>query len=262
MNRLTLAAISMILLTGVVGLWVPVRGATVASLAARPGEEGDLRSKLVVSGVGEVQRKPDFATITVGFECQESSARVASSQAGAAIEAIGKAINALALPGEKQVQTGSIDLAPIYDPQPMDPMGRPTGQPRLSGYRASSTLQIRTADAKSIGVIIDAATGAGANRIFGVSFGLKEALRAREEAIRLAAASAAAKADALAGALRLSIDGVLTATTSDPDQGRFYGRNMATNMAQAEGGFSEAIEPGMVTVRAEVSVTYLISDVK
>jgi len=259
MNRLTLAATTIVLLTGVVGLCAPVRGAAAASGATRLDEEADRRSKLVVSGVGEVQRKPDFATITVGFEGQEATARAASAKAGAAIEAIGKAINALPLPGEKQIQTGSVDLAPVYDPQPVDSVGRPTGQPKLSGYRASSTMQIRTADAKSIGVIIDAATGAGANRIFGVSFGLKEALQAREEAIRLAAASAAAKAETLAGALRLKIDGVLTATTSDPDQGRFYGRNMTANMAQAEGGFSEAIEPGMVTVRAEVSVTYLIS---
>lgn len=206
---------------------------------------------ITVSGSGEVERKPDYAVVVVGMQVRETSAAAASEAVGNAMLKIRKALDELNFPNMR-LQTSGVSLNPAYSWQ----NDRGDQRQTLIGYDASSTLRVRLEDPTKIGAVIDAAVRAGANRIHGISFELKEALAARQEAITMAAQAARQKAETLAAALGLRITSVLTATTSSDTP---PWQPLAANRAQfdaAAAGLGDVIEPGMVTVRAEATVTF------
>ena len=214
---------------------------------------------LAVSGIGEVQRKPDFAIVLVGIEVREPTAAKASERAGKSIEAVTKAISDLRL-SAMTLQTSSVSLSPAYT-WLRDTTGNDGDRRKLVGYDATSIIRVKVEDPRSVGRIMDAAIAAGANRIDGVTFELKAALEASNEAITLAAKAARQKADTLAAALGMSIEAVIEATTSNVEEGwRQPMSQMTSNLAApaspAPDGLGSSIEPGMVTVKAEVSVRY------
>ena len=93
---------------------------------------------------------------------------------------------------EADVQTSELSLAPRYGER---------GDPELPvGYVASNVVTARVRDLDALGAVIGAATGAGANRIDGLSFALSDPGPAREQARRLAVADAVAAAETLADA--------------------------------------------------------------
>ncbi len=234
--------------------------ASISLLGAAPMTQPDVATKtaaatgpvITVSGSGEVERKPDYAVVHVGIQVREKSAGAASEKVGVAMRDIGKALEALKLPN-MQLQTSGVSLNPAYSWHNDGQEQRQT----LLGYDASSTLKIRIEDPARIGAIIDTAVGAGANRIHGISFELKEALKARQEALTMAAHAAREKADTLAAALGLRITTVVTATaSSDSPPWQPMMANRAAFAAEGAPGMGEGIEPGMVTVRAETTVTF------
>lgn len=226
-----------------------------SALAVQPdavtaARAGTVYPQITVSATGEVQRKPDYAFVHIGVEFREPTATAASERAGSAMDKVVKAIEELKLPGQ-QLQTSGVSLNPAY-------VWRSQEEPRqLLGYDAVSMLRVRCEDPKSVGKIIDAAIMAGANRIDGVSFEIKEALEARQEATRLAAQAARQKAETLAGALGLKIRSVVTATTSS-DSPRPWMMAQANRVASAPSpeGLGGAVEPGLITIQAEATVTF------
>src|SRR5262249_47431554 len=96
-----------------------------------------------------------------------------------------------------------------------------------------------------------------------VQFGIKEALAAREEAVKLATQAAKRKAEVMADALGLKLKRVVNASTSSSFYGASYGGNRMTaqvagNLASG-GGQSEqgdAIEPGKIEVWAQANVSF------
>jgi uncharacterized protein YggE len=112
------------------------------------------------------------------------------------------------------------------------------------------TLSVRDLDL--VGRAIDAAVGAGANTILGISFGLQDLSRARTEALALAVRDARAKADAIAQAVGLRIIGIERIVERETDVRPFM-------VQPAEAGLLRApapVEPGMVTVSAVVTVAF------
>lgn len=212
----------------------------------------DERPIIRVTGSGEVQRRPDYAVVYVGIDVREQSAMKASEEAGAKIATIVKALEGLKIQGT-QVQTTEVRLSPAYKWDGGDQ------QRLLVGYDASSMVKVRIDDPKAAGKVIDAATGAGANRIDGISFEINQALEARQEALRLAARAAKQKAETLADALEMRITCVIEATTSSNEGNVWMPQAQLANSAsrvQEAGGFDGSVEPGLVTVRAEASVTF------
>lgn len=240
---LTALAASLVLFSG---------AAASAALPSQPDAVPAPKSAsplITVSATAEVQRKPEIAVVHLGVELREATASAASEKVGAAMDKVLKAINDLKAAGV-QLQTSGVSLSPAYSYQ-QDNLRQ------LLGYDASSMLRIRVEDPKSIGRIIDAAISAGANRIDGISFEVKEALQPRQEATTLAAKAARDKADTLAAALGLKIKSVVTATTSG-DSPRYWAMTANRRMsAAAEGmGMGEGIEPGLITFTAEATVTF------
>lgn len=209
---------------------------------------------ITVTGSGEVRAAPDEAVVGLGVVAQMEQAREAQRQASRVAQAILDAVAALGVPAEA-VQTSQLVLTPVYEHPSPRAMQVPT-EPRIIGYRASNVVTVRLADLAKVGPVIDAGIEAGANRVEGVTFQLRDDRAAREEALRRAVAEASGKARAMAGALEVELGPVLDAHEGGVTVERPYLAVRA--MAMEAGDAATPVAPGEVTLSANVTLRYRI----
>jgi uncharacterized protein YggE len=202
-----------------------------------------------VTGNGEARANPDRATLDVAVETHGATAAQAASENAALSQKIADALKAK-LGDSGKIQTGSYNLNPDYQQR----QGEITAQ--IIGYRAVNTVSVETTALDRVGALIDAAIGAGANRIDSVSFTLRDQSGPRNDAIAKAAADALSQARALAAALGVKLKRVLHASTSAEPRPIFM--NMAVARMSAAPSVPTPISPGQITVPATVSLTYEI----
>jgi uncharacterized protein YggE len=200
-----------------------------------------------VSGNSEVQAAPDLATLEIAIETHAASADQAAGLNGALAEKVRQALTSK-LADKGTMWTGGYSLFPEYTEHH-------DGEPTLSGYRAENSITVQTSELGLVGPLIDAAIGAGANRISALRYTLREDSKARSEAIAKAAHDAQAQASALANALNLKLGPVIKASTESEVRpvplARFATSAMAANV-------QTPISAGQVTVPATVSLIYAI----
>lgn len=221
---------------------------------AAPAATATQETTLSVNGIGKVERVPDYLDVTVGIVEDQSTASEAQAAAEAIMAKLVADVRALNLAGV-ELQTGTVSLEPRYEER-----ANYQAIPKIVGYRAAISIRVRTTDLPAASKIIDTSLKAGANQVQSVTFGIKEALEAREEAIKLAGKAAKRKAATLAEALDLKLGRVITAS-SFAQQTPWYPMNRMSNLAQVasstEGGSDgEAVVPGKIEITAEVSVTF------
>lgn len=231
----------------------PVFG--TAALAAQPDpvvirRGADEPATLTAVGTGIVSIKPDRATVTLGIDIQADKSEQAQSLANQALTRILAAIRGTGVQ-DLVIQTSTLSLQPVFSFEQ-----RPSGQsePKLIGYRATSTVQVRSGDLTAVGRLIDAGVGAGANRVDGISFDVKDDTKARADALAAAAKHARAQAEVMANALGLKLGRVVQAHTGVRDVpspiARFGGMKAMAESAPTP------VEPGEMTVSAEATVTF------
>ena len=202
-----------------------------------------------VSGDGQAQSPPDQATVELAIETHAVTAGEAAGGNGALAQKVRDALrNKL---GDKGTMwTGGYSLYPDYsEPGP----GR---EAKIIGYHAQNSITIETASLDLVGPVIDAAIGAGANRVNSLQYGLRDNTKARSEAITRASKDAQAQAQALASALGVKLGAVLKATTVAEVRPIPVMRMQAAGAMMA--GAATPVEAGQITVPATVSLTYEI----
>jgi uncharacterized protein YggE len=206
-----------------------------------------------VTGYGEAAGTPDSARIQLGVNVVDSDVGRAVEEANTTTDAVRAAVLALGV-AERDVLTTNYNVWPEdrYDPQ----TGIPTGE-RV--YRVESTLQIKTTDISGMGDLITAALDAGANNIFGISFGLDETAALAAQARELAVADAEARAQQLTAELGLTLGEPLY--ISEGAVAGPYGP--VYSLAEAGyglggGGGGAPINSGQATVTIQVNITYKI----
>ncbi len=220
-----------------------------------PGGE-DVVPVLSVQGSGEARVAPDEATVRLGVLVQDPSARAAQEKVNLAANAILEAVRKLGVRPE-QIQTSDLSLNPIYS-QPQQQRPDEPYEPRITGYQASNVVSIRLADLALVGRVIDAGLGAGANRLDGVAFGLRDDAAARATALTRASETARAKAETLARALRVRLVELIEVAEG--------GVQVYTPFKQARGAAMESmamdtgtpVSAGEVGVNASVTLRYRI----
>ena len=204
-------------------------------------------STLSVTGNAALHVKPDEAKIVIGVVTQESKADQAATENAARLEAVFHALRQ-AIGGNADIKTISYGLTPDYRSQSGE------RQPEIAGYTATNTVQVTLDDLQKVGVVIDAATRSGANRIENIQFTLRDPDEKHTEALRQAAANARARADALAAALGLTISRVLTVQEGGraPIPIRPFPMAFARNKEAAR---PAPIEAGTLDVNSSVTLT-------
>lgn len=150
-----------------------------------------------------------------------------------------------ALEGGAQLRTVGYSLSPRYD------VPKEGGTPSISGYVASNTVRVTDAPVRSVGPLIDAATGAGANQIQRIEFGLKDDQAVRSQAAREAAVRARARADALAAAVGVRPVRILSVVENVATDGPVR----EVMMARMQDSAATPIEPGTIEVSSTVTLT-------
>lgn len=206
---------------------------------------------LSTSGRATVTRTPDTAEVSVGVVTTAKTSLDAQDLLNRQMDRVTNQVKAIALAG-LTIQTQGLNLQPEFEPMHQS---TPEKMPRIIGYRASITINIRTSEPKRVGAVVDAAINAGANQIYGISFFLKDDAEAQREAVANAAKDARAKVEAMAGAMGLKVVRILNATTNT-SMARPMFQNMAM-MAEAAPMRSVAATPveiGESSVYAEVTL--------
>ena len=213
---------------------------------------------VTVSAHASIDRQPDRAVILLAVESQAEAARTAASQNATAMQRVLAAIRATGVP-EREIRTTSYNLYPVYAPQPREP--RPVDEqvaPRVVGYRAVNMVQVNVDTVTRAGAVIDAAIEAGANRVAGLSFELRDPQAARLEAIDAAVRKARAEAQTIATAAGETLGPVLTIHT---DGGYMPAPAPAYRMIAQDGMAMAApppppIEGGVMQIMANVTLVY------
>ncbi len=119
-------------------------------------------------------------------------------------------------------------------------------------------MSVRAEDLSLVAAVIDAALAAGANQLEGVSFGLQDDQAVKQQALRQAIEEAHGKADAMAAALGVELDAIIS-VTEEPGFVREPMMEMSRAMA-LQSNAQTSVSPGQVVVRASVSIEYRLSD--
>lgn len=208
---------------------------------------------LTVNGQAQVMVSPDRARVNLGAEAQESDASEATAKVNSIMNNALSNIKRLGIK-EDAIQTTQVNLYPVYASlKSGDP-----GPAKVVGYRATNTVQVTVDDLSLVGKVLDAANEAGANRQNGVNFELKDDTVAKAKALRLAAAEARTKAQALADALDVRL--VELSVVNEGGVNVVYPRAYAYDGAMvAKGSAGTPIQSGQLTIQANVSLVYVIA---
>lgn len=139
-----------------------------------------------VSGEGKVSVPPDVALINVGVQAQASTVKEAQEFLNSNINKVSEAIKKVGV-DQKDIQTTNYNVYPNTDFM--------TGTQRVTGYTASTNLNIKVREIDKANAVIDEATKNGANQIGGVTFDIDDKTKLENEAREKAVADAKSKAE-------------------------------------------------------------------
>ena len=221
----------------------------IALFLAAPLNAEELNRTITVTGTGIVNTAPDQATITVGIETQDRTARDALTQNNLRMSDMISVLTEAGITG-RDVQTTQLNLNPVWD-------HRNSGQqPRIVGYAASNLVMIRVRDLPVLGRVLDQISDAGANRIHSIRFGLQDTTDITNEARRRAVADAKNKAELYAGGLGANVGRVITISENSATP-----RPQPMAVARAESmAMDVPIAEGEVGISARVNVMFELVD--
>jgi uncharacterized protein YggE len=242
MKQITIAALA--------ALALAAAARTADAQQPMPPREPSIR----VTGVGEAKAQPDEAVADFAVETSAATAQAAAAENAQLMERVIAALVRSGVPRER-IETTGYNVFPDYDPTP-----RPEAtEPRVRGYRVINSVAATLHDIGKVGAVIDAALGAGANRVNGVRFGLRDPQAFRQRAIDDAVRRARADGEALAASLGLTLGMVREAYTTDIGGGAPPEPMYRMAMSDAAGNAPTPINPGEQTVRATVVIVFAIS---
>lgn len=234
------------LLAGVLGLTVLTGCAVPAVSSAEPGQT---RNSISVSGSGIAYGRPDLATISIGVQTINTDAGQAVAQNNAQAEGIMAALKALGIE-DKDLQTNNFSVNAQRDYDPV------TGQPKNTiTYYVDNTLSVTVRDIARLGEVLGKAVEAGANNIYGISFGVSDPAALEAEAREKAMADARVRAEQLAKAAGVSLGSPIQISESlnYPQPVPFM-----REAALAADAASVPVATGQMQISIQVSVSYEI----
>jgi uncharacterized protein YggE len=231
--KITIAALLVLAVAALAGVGRP-EGAGGASDDARVG--------ITVTGTGHAKAVPDEAEFSLGVTSKGQTARAALAENSAQMQRLIAALKAAGV-AEGDIKTQDVSVGQSYEG---------SGQP--NGYSAHNSVSVLIRDLDQAGVLLDAASRAGATDVYGPSLSRSDRDGFEAKALKDAVANARTRAKALAEAAGVSL-GEVTAIveSSQPQPGPFYamaGRAVADAKAP--------IQPGTEEVTAFVTVTFAL----
>ncbi|MFC3077647.1 SIMPL domain-containing protein [Phenylobacterium terrae] len=203
---------------------VTAQPAPAPTLTITPGE-----TLLNVTAEGRSRRQPDLAIFSAGVVTQAKTAGEALTANAQRMDAVIAALKRAGI-AERDIQTSTLTLQPQYtQPRPPEPYPRrdPAGAviepaepqaPRIIGYEARNSVQVRVRRLGEMGRVIDTLVSAGANQVDGPSFTVEEPEPALDEARVAAMQRARERAELYAKAAGLRVGRIISIS----EQGGYF----------------------------------------
>ncbi|MEI7648897.1 MAG: SIMPL domain-containing protein [Methanomicrobiales archaeon] len=229
--------------------------ACVGIAAAAPLDITSNNKLIQASGTGNVIGTPDRAQITFSVETENPDVKIAQQDNAARMATVIDALVAIGIPRDALKTTG-YNIYPLYED-----MTKSILDQKVRTYRVTNTLTVTLHDVNKTGNVIDVAVANGINQANTIQFLLsdEQSQILRTEALKKAVARARADADTVAGAMGTVIIGVQSADISGGYSPVLFDnyQYQAWN-AMMKSAAPTPIQPGDITVSAQVSITYLI----
>ncbi len=230
---------------------VLVTMAVIGCAAAQTTDAANI-NVIHVSGSGSVTGTPDRAQLTFSVQTENPNVKTAQSDNAVRMNAVIDALVAAGIPKD-QMKTTGYSIYPVYQDS--------TGllNPKIKTYQVTNTLQVTLKDVNQTGTVIDTAVTNGINTVSSIQFMLsdEQAQTLRSEALKKAVTLARADADVVAAALGVNITGTQSADISQGYMPVVYDTYRA-EAAITKSAVPTPIQPGDVTVTAQVTITYSI----
>ncbi|MEW5718964.1 MAG: SIMPL domain-containing protein [Chloroflexota bacterium] len=211
LNRISLAIAAILLVVAVAVLGYFAMTPRLAPTAANAGNISATSAQqtttdsagIFVSGTGKVRLKPNIATASIGVDITAGNLAEATAQSNTRMNTLIEKLKALGI-ADKDIQTTNYSITPITS-QP-----RTGGTPTITGYRVSNQVSITVRKIDDTGKVLDAVVAAGANNIYGISFGVDDPTPYQQQARAAAIKDAQDKAAQLAKAANVTLGKVVS----------------------------------------------------
>lgn len=206
---------------------------------------------ITVTGSGEVILVPDLAYINVGVHTEAEDVTSAVNSNNNQARAIKEAMVGMGVE-EKDIQTSNFN---VYSMNRYDDMGNIAG----TNYAVDNTLYIIVRDMPRLSEILDAALGAGANQIYGISFDIANRADAMAQARDLAIKDAEEKALSIANTAGVQLGQVINISVKNNSYVQtLAGYGMGGGMMDQAA--SVPVSAGQIVVTANADVVYEFGD--
>jgi uncharacterized protein YggE len=235
-------------------------------------------SGVSVVGVGEVKTAPDIARTNVGVEARSTQAEQATAEANQRMAAVLSALKAAGV-AEADLRTHSLSINFERDYQPPPPPPLPVeAAPAARGpnkaapaqaaaavaapavpegfYRVSNMVEVTIRDLNRASQILAAATTAGANQLWGITFEVADTTAL----VALARSKAVEKAKQNAEQLQQLTGVKLGPIVAITDGAASQGPVPMFAAARAELANSVPVERGELTITHQVTILYGLED--
>lgn len=206
---------------------------------------------MVVTGLGQAEVQPDQAEITLAVVSTGKSLGELQDQNSRAVNRVINSLLELGLE-RQQIETTGYNAWPQYvygDREDRQP-------PEITGYQVRNQITITSGDMQGIGQIVDTALKAGANEVQNISYSLKDYSSVQATALSQACTNANIKANAIARALGIKLGAIVSVKEGSTPAEVYPIYVGATRTGLA--GEDIPIQPGNITVRSTVTITYQI----
>lgn len=197
--------------------------------------------QVTVIGQGEAKGTPDTAYVQIGVETEANTTQVALEQNNAQVTAIISRLKELGV-ADRDIQTSNFSINPRYDNE-----GR-----QVTGYQVSNMVAVTIRNLEQTGALLDQVVEVGANRVYGISFGIDNQTELLAQARNAAIADARARAEQLAQVSGNTLGEVLVITENIGSSVQ----PLPMRSGIAEDAAAVPIQTGEQTVGAQVQVTF------
>ena len=202
---------------------------------------------IVTTGEATIHRAPDQAFISASVETRARAPRDAQKQNADAMTAVQqKLVEAGIL--KEAIRTTGYSIQQEFD--------FTNGRRVPRDYMAHNGIEVRLDGVDRVGEILDLVVQAGATSVTGVRFDIKDRTMLERDVLMHAVEDARARADALAAGAGRTVDRVLL--IDDTRQPRVLPQPMMTMRAAAADNLPTPVEPGLIEIHAQVTLTVSI----
>ena len=203
-----------------------------------------------VGGEASVEVAPDLARLTLGVTSTGKDANAAMAANANAVNAVIAALKAQGV-AAGDIQTSSLSISPQFS-NPASPSAR---EQTITGYVVTDMVSLTARDLSRLGALLDGAVHAGANAVYGLTYGETNPGALIDRVRPLAVADARRKAEIYAAAGGAGVGRLMTLTEQNAPSPTQFRRSVYAPSAAAATPIEAGQERLTVTIIAQFELT-------